>query len=459
MKQLLTLVLFICFFSTQISAQNYDLNNFKYRYQIFKSLNTNYNYSGVRQYDSNKFDYDYRKLIAVSSLERALNGNLNYNSYKSSDTEQSSENLNSYLNLKSSRSNYDYTSHQLLSLNNILNSGIDYNKTVTKYYKNKYFWAYNYGLRLFFSNNKDTKKDTLPTKSLITYRRTDAEINAGIGFGKGRIEDVTSAVNALFLLKDLVKEGIINGFSSEQHENLAKGIVQLLNKRYLGDNRFIYIDQVAMLDSICKANNLGTTNNHLKYFNVLYDNLLYSPYRRSSGKKLSFSFAASNTNSWKNIHSMDLLTKEQTHEITPTLTIDYVNVKQINSYFQRSFNIRLGATHYRPFSDTLLNGYNNTFIYGNFDILFQPNSRTIIQAGAFGRISQLYTKRENNYLSFDVNHYISATYFISRKLRLVANVNSHFSFNTNKSEPFTDKTYLTKHYFANFNTSLEYSIF
>lgn len=459
MKQFLTLVLFICFFSPQISAQNYDLNNFKYRFQTFKSLNTNYRYSGGRQYNYDSFDFYTHSPTTVFALGSNLNASLDYNSYASSDTKQSSEYFNSNIDFKASRQNSDYTNYNSLVSSNILNSNINYNKTTTKYYKNNSFWQYSYGSWVTFSNDRNSKKDTMPTISLTTYRKTDVQLNAGIGFGKGRIEDVTSAVNALFLLKDLQKEGIINGFSSEQHENLAKGIVQLLNKRYLGDIRFIYIDQVAMLDSICKANNLSTNSNHLKYFNVLYDNLLYSPYRRSSGKKLSVSLSASNTNSWKSNHLFESIKKEQSHEITPSLTVDYITVKQINSYFQRYFNIRLGATTYKPFSDTLLNGYNNAFIHGDFEILFQPNSRTFIQAKNWGRLSQQLDKRENGYINFDIRHSVSGTYFISRKLRLVADFGGNFSFYADKRKTSLYDFRKTKQYTSYFITSLEYSIF
>ncbi|GAB2625692.1 hypothetical protein GCM10027035_21740 [Emticicia sediminis] len=459
MKQLFTLVLFICFVSPQISAQNYDLNNFKYRFQIFKSLNTYYNYNGGRQYYYDSFDFYTHYPITSSSFERNLNGNLVYNSYKSSDTQQSSEYFYSSLDFKASQQNSDYTNYDTSMLNNTLNSNTNYNKSTTKYYKNNTFWQYNYGSRILLSNNRNSKNDTTLTKSRTIYNETDVNLNAGIGLGKGRIEDVTSAVNALFLLKDLEKEGIIKGFTNEQHENLAKGIVQLLNKRYLGDTRFIYIDQVAMLDSICKANNLSTNSNHLKYFNVLYDNLLYSPYIRTTGKRITFSLSASSTNSWKNRHSLELIKKEQFHEITPLLTIDYTNTKQINSYFQRRFSTRTGTTQYNPFSDTLLNGYKNAFIYADFDILFQPNSRTIIQAETWGRASQQLNKRENSYVNLDIRNSVSATYFISRKLRLVASVVSSLSFYVDKRKTLLNDVRKTKQYRSNFSTSLEYSIF
>ncbi|MBV5342795.1 hypothetical protein JZU68_03975, partial [bacterium] len=65
-----------------------------------------------------------------------------------------------------------------------------------------------------------------------------------IGSGSGRIENVSDAQHALFLINDLSKKSILNrDLSNNEINELSKTMTKIKNKRFL-DSRLKLIDEI-----------------------------------------------------------------------------------------------------------------------------------------------------------------------------------------------------------------------
>jgi len=105
---------------------------------------------------------------------------------------------------------------------------------------------------MFSSNNNYTLKDN--TDFLST--------GYAIGFGKGRIENVTDAQMAYNILNDLKKNNLLSAdFNNEDINGLAKTITRLNNTR-LFDFRRKHIFELKQIDSFFKCQRIGERKKH-----------------------------------------------------------------------------------------------------------------------------------------------------------------------------------------------------
>jgi hypothetical protein len=112
--------------------------------------------------------------------------------------------------------------------------------------------------------------------------------NFEVGFGRGRLEYVTDAVAANFLLQDLrSKLGI--EYNARDIEQLANNITKIRNQRYF-DFRFGRIKQLELLNEALTG--LGIENVGIEYFNTINDNWLSATrLNRFSGSMWTYSLA------------------------------------------------------------------------------------------------------------------------------------------------------------------------
>lgn len=109
-----------------------------------------------------------------------------------------------------------------------------------------------------------------------------------IGLGKGRLEEVQYARKALYILKGLKDNGIINSdVSNEQVTGLADELAILAHRRYF-DFRLNRIYSFQKIDSFMVANNLVDSVNGINYFTTIMDYWFYGAQRtRLQGERFT----------------------------------------------------------------------------------------------------------------------------------------------------------------------------
>ena len=91
-----------------------------------------------------------------------------------------------------------------------------------------------------------------------------------LGLGFGRIEDVTDARQAIYMLEALHKNGVLSRqLSNEEVVALAQKISSEKNKRFF-DSRLHKIDEISAVDSFFVASK-ALSKNDASYFTALYD--------------------------------------------------------------------------------------------------------------------------------------------------------------------------------------------
>ncbi|WP_321426349.1 hypothetical protein [uncultured Bacteroides sp.] len=398
-----TLSAFVMGMAICVQAQNYDDYNLKsYKTPDIKrnALDFNFNSDGgfVTNPGSNNNTFDIKGLIN-SSFKRDINtrhfiGEQQVNL----DLSGSNMGLNSISNSK--RRN--------------LSSTFQYENSSRFYISDKWFW--NTGGNVYF-NYDNIKGASDPVYSTLNFN-----VSPTIGLGKGRIESVRDARQAIYILDNLSKKGVITTKLSEEEINRFSQIISTVkNKRFL-DARIHLIDEITQVDSFLIENNyLKKTG--ASYFTTLYDYWQYGDlFARGAG--LEFCANLNPFYVYSNMHPNG--TKYVQSGISAKFLVNYED--PINLYWQQSANasVILGYNHNSmTFDDTKSSGNERSGLFlGNYGIGYYPNSRTNLNIG----VSEQF-RLSNNSIS-DKTFYTSSTslvfstyYYISPQLRLSGNVN------------------------------------
>src|ERR1035437_2281622 len=239
---------FIALWANNISAQEYkyDLNKYYTPDIVRNSLDLNFNSNGSLDRSARKRPNS--QMNSDTTINSNLSGELHaqFSSYISTRKYESLLQLN--LDLSGSLRKSDLsTIHNTYYPNNFSSSSsegihIDYSKKM--YGANKKFFSF--GLSSTLNPSTSFLKETIPsstTEKTTNYFRTD--ITPFIGIGIGRIESIKDARQAIYILEDLSKRGVLT--------------------RHLSD------DEISTVDSFLVKNNL-LTKSDASYFTTLYDN-------------------------------------------------------------------------------------------------------------------------------------------------------------------------------------------
>lgn len=445
-KQLWVCVFILSF--TKLFAQEYDLNTFKYRFQAYKSLGFDYN----SNYNSG---YNYYEIGPTQYNSIGKSRSLNFNSYLSYKNFYNTESQIKYKSIDFQIGNYGgirkeskfYPSYyenypfvkkiseeDVKSLSN--NFELNFSNSIYKYKGKRFLW-YSYSDRVqYFNKSVNVSQNSNTGLKDFNYDFFENNLHLGIGVGKGRLEYVSDAVTAWFILEDLKKKNLLENYTNEQLENLAKGVVEARNKRFLPDIRYQYIDQLALLDSTCKANNIITQDN-FKNYAILHDNFIFSQaIERLSGKRITHKLIL-NSSSRITYDSQEEKERYGPDSYFYNLFKNYTNIylgyfvnfekyKQLGLKSQLNIWVSFDFTasdKYIFFANDQLKNLKNQI--STFDIgaryLFQPNSRTYanFDIGVSNRL-ELYYDPSIFYYNFGYNNafYNSLTisHFFSRNL-------------------------------------------
>jgi hypothetical protein len=491
MKKNLFILLFALFFGIfSLFSQNYDFNNYKYRFQKLRGFTTEFNTGSNGDYGNSKTTF----LNDLNTLpkERRSDPRTNFNGtgqleyFQNVNTNKIQQNFTAGLNAGADYfKNSNYSKFQDTSSGfqkgNGNSLGLNFN-ILNRFYneKNNFILLGGSGSlqsRQWDGSSSEKNNGNVQKTNNNTSNSLNSQFSLNVGAGKGRLEYITDPIMATFLIVDLIEKADIKGVNSEQIENIAKGITKIRNTRFL-DFRFRLIDQIEMLDQVLKDNGI-TSEKAAKYYTTLNDNWLYATQlQRFSGKRWSFSL-----NSNLNTNSLNEENRDFRTSLSPYLNnrnvngntlgngfdISYENYKQISLKVQKSWGISLSGfqsniNNLDQFEDSIgtsswfynkkeietNNINNNVKLQGNWQYLFQPNSRTFLTFRANPGIS-IIDKNNTEKFSYSevlantikVNEFSKALFlsfnlsyfrFISQNLYFTINANSYSEYNIRNGE-------------------------
>jgi len=278
-------------------------------------------------------------------------------------------------------------------------------------------------------------------------------IRASFGLGFGRIESVEDARQAIYILDELSKKGVLTRqLSNDEVFQFSQQISRVKNKRFL-DSRLHLIDEITSIDSFFVSNNL-LTKSDASYFTTLYDYWQYGAlYSRKSGHEFAFSLSPAVSLSSDNSLNIDTLIWAHGHfnYYRGELTIAYNYEKPVSLNWQHSAfaliicnstlydQATLPETNY-PSTIRKYN-YNNAYLQGGYSISYYPNTRTNYSVGLSQGLSlnsyddmDSSTASPVNNLQSSTSFNLNASYYFSPQFRLSAN--SRLSYILNNSELF-----------------------
>jgi hypothetical protein len=448
-KTILCVALFFIAHTATAQVTDFKLSDFKYRTPGFKALGFIADGNGGTQGNKNS-TLNITPILSYLHNYSTANKQFSFSNQTRGDLEKTKAN-----NDKSSF----YGLRPILSLEE-------------KVYKNKYFIGFG-GESNFFVGGRSAKKQSSSIKSKTNVVRF--KVSPHIGIGKGRIENVSNAQMALFILEDLHKAGKIKSkVSAENTMAFANLITQVYNRRVF-DFRKRKLYEIEQIDSFLVANKILAVND-VRAINIISDNWFFAiqPARTESktlnvsgGDYYQLSFDGSQelmdnyfvtgifeqssrlsgsqiyfraTPQLININLKEkdsvISKKEVTNLKAITFSLNYDNYKPIKLKWgwHKYANIayRTGAV----ISDLLFEFDNRSqeqtkgsFIEGNIgvELGYYPNSRTTLEArwnvGAFKSDGELIirgTKFNSNRIYTDIN--ATTSYFINYNSRITARI-------------------------------------
>lgn len=289
-----------------------------------------------------------------------------------------------------------------------------------------------------FYNQHFEKQEESGFTDKIHSHTLDVLLELPVGFGTGRLEQVSDMAMALFLLNDAMQAGIDGSLiSPDQVNTFAARMVTLRNERVF-DTREKRIYELRELYTYMKENS-WTIADDPGFFTVLTDNWLYNMnVSRLSGKRWTYEFIPSYrfSNYKSKINEEDpYSTNSQTLEGGLRATFEKYKPVNVHHDIFRTHAINLGVSRNIDHS-----GFNDR----NYDALHAglstsvgqqwiPNSRTVVKASFLLNYDYTHPFSFNAQLPED-DHFVTlslngtANYFISYRTQFFANFTMSYNY-------------------------------
>lgn len=302
MKKLITAFIILSVISCASFSQveTFDLSKFKLPYIKRQSLNFVFGANNQNTLDSWRDSSNY--LFKENSIYAQTNLNGSYFLYKNTPNQQS------YYSLNSSIYFYPFDGRNInendLFIERERSTRFSYSISGSSknlfYFQSPLFIEFRPSIRVAHQKNVNRNNEEDENgEPLLDYNSKslsgffDATLEVGVGYG--RIEPISDAQMALFILNDLKKENrLIKEPSHEEIYQLAELISINRNKRFF-DSRQKVIEDIKAIDSYLVTNGI-VDQTDATYFTTIYDNWLYAnnPFRES-GFRFSFGPSIGNT--------------------------------------------------------------------------------------------------------------------------------------------------------------------
>jgi hypothetical protein len=493
-KHFFTVAMLVIASNTLFSqVETFDLSNFKLPYLKYKSLSLTFNANNYNQFEEWRDTSDYKRNI--NSIYSNLGGTGSFYSFINTPSEQSSYSIMSSFSFQPFNDNkriFDDEASQL-AYSHYFNLGIYANSRNRFFTSDKVFIEVGPSLSFNYYNgsnkNKDEDEDGNVTYEYINkWNENSLQAIIEFGGGYGRIEVVTDAQMALFILKDLKKENRIKREPTHEEIFQLAGIISQKRNQSFFDNRQKVIEDVKAIDSFLTSAGLSNEAD-ATYFTTIYDNWLYannhyrqSGFRISGGPRVGYSVYQSK-NIWEQTQPTqnDGDNKRKDGEFSYGAWLRMMYEKPINHYWQRSISANARYIYINN-TRTLNDDPKNKRLQDNFELSvsaslgYYPTTRTYINFGIgsgmhFNNKDKYYYPADSeynddrfSYQAFFVGPSANGYYYFSPKLRLSFEGGINYIFyNTDNMGIITPPFGFSYFTFNRFSTylvaSLSYAIF
>jgi len=446
MKKKIFTSLIFCFF---LSAVSFNTLAQEYRYDISKyytpdivrnSLDLNFNSYGSLSNEATTYNSPIYQGIPNDSLK---NSNLNAQLYSTFSHIKNTRKLISTIQLTgnfSLSSNTDNPSNEVNNEHRSYSSNnLNFNISNRHYYSSNHFISY--GANSFFTY--DMSKDVTGNKSVFTNSYQNGlnfGLNPSIGIGIGRIEQVEDARQAIYILEELSKKGVLTRhLTNEEIFNLSQQISRVKNKRFL-DSRIHLMEEIASVDSFFVRNSL-LNKQDATYYTNLYDLWINGAnFSRKSGQSFEINFIPSGSRDkstydyMSTIYNETYLNNQENWRYGGNLNLIYNYEKPVHLNWQHSVMVSMNGTAGYINGKYLQSGIVNKTstggvgLNGSYTLGYYPTTRTNLSVGISESFNQNYSKQDLSSIFDSVGWYksnnsttrinFSAYYYLSRQLRL-----------------------------------------
>lgn len=347
------------------------------------------------------------------------------------------------------------------------NVGLSYNNS-SRFYGDDYEGLFfETGGRAFFSYYRDKLSGTAAYQTKL--KSGDIVLALPLRMGKGRIERVEDARQAIYILENLAKRQVLSReLTGEEIDAFARLISAVKNKRFF-DARLQMIDEVTAVDSFLVASG-ALASGGAAYFTTLYDYWMYGDlFERKSGTEISggvrpvFYYDKADMD-YEDYAIRDYGTKQLGSGVIADVRLDYE--KPTSLYWQHSAYAQLyGRYNYTHFDydgeswplttkrDVYVAGLSGSYAFG-----YYPNSRTNVNFGVRENLTWQKFNERDSYEDYDpfvssrTDLFLNLYYYFSPQLRLAAEGNLGYQYSGQENIDYSRWT-------GNFVLTLTYSLF
>lgn len=269
-------------------AQRYDLNSYNFRHQHYRGLAVDFRVSDQGDHTSFQYiDSSAQRTNDYTTFNNLLNLTINprYFSFSNTDNIQRVLKIEVSEQLGSQNNNSDrfVGSTDLFSFNNTASLLVN---SENRFYYGSQFDLLNVSTQISHAYFKSVQQNSETNSQSSMNKSNTLDWNVKIGKGRGRLEYISDAVSAMFLLQEL-QEAFGTIYTTEQTIALAESITAIRNQRYL-DFRLGLKHQLQLLDTAITKEGIKVPHG-IEYFTILNDNWQYAQQTmRQSGKRWTF---------------------------------------------------------------------------------------------------------------------------------------------------------------------------
>lgn len=360
----------------------------------------------------------------------SISGNLRFN-YLGFHTSRKWQNSYSF-----STSNFmSYSDDQSSALSGRLfswNNQINFNTTIRKYQSGKKFaeWSNQFSTSLRGDEIKDVSSDTRSSQRSI-------QLISPLRVGVGRIENVSFAQQALFILRKLKEQGkLTKTLNADDVAAFADAIANIRSRRVF-DFRLRRIFELEQLDQYLTESGI-ISDKDISYFAHLNDQWIYgASVLRGSGYRFNFSVIPG---LFYNNDKPNIFNSTNATLFSLLIGFEFTGSRPINQYLQRSFNAGAFAGFSKGMLTDVITPFEKEFsepktvIGMEYELGYFPNTRNRLDFSLGTSINVSLSSTNNastEVLGLDGNVFqtyfnLNYTYFLLPRLRI--NTRAQFSY-------------------------------
>lgn len=257
------------------------------------------------------------------------------------------------------------------------------------------------------TDNTTTKNDSIIKKSSFQGNPLISS-SIKIGHAHGRMEHVSVASEAIYILDDLESSGLLTRTLTDNDVvKLADKINELKQERFF-DERLYRMKVMEELIGFLKENSLIEAES-VKVFNIISDyHFMAGIQTRTSGKRLNYDISIKDTYFYSNNESARTFNY---NNVDGYLNIGFQANKPISLKWQRNFRSNISLSNL-----PILNAA------ARYSIGYYPNTRTYFSANT--NVNLNYRDRPDQYyeLNYTLGLGVGGYYYLSEKMRLSASL-------------------------------------